>query len=190
MRGLAYHGDQRKSYYASETEEQLDISYRNPDAKSVVLWDPDWRQNMVSLADNLYEEAHLNKDGASVEACLQIRREAVENTPPDHPERLTTLTKLAISLDLLSQISGELAPLKEATLWHAEALCMCPTDHADRADVISNLVSSLNRRRKMAKDSTTQDGTSDLKEEGADTEHVICAHSLKEEIAAPGVPGM
>ena len=143
---------------------------------------------MVSFADSSLEEARLTKDRTYIDASLQIRRAVLENTPPGHPKRLATLTTLAISLDLLSQISGELAPLKEAIHWHAEALCMCPPGHAGRADVLSNLASSLNRRRKMTMDPALHDGAIEPKE-GASIEQDILAPLPKEENATPAVPG-
>ena len=159
--------DAQTHYTSTDPDEEMELS-------SGATWDSDRTEDMVSGADKLHAEARLNEDRTSLEASLQIRREVLENTPPDHPERLATLRILAESLDGLSQITGELEPLKEAIYWQTEAICMCPLGHADRAVVLRNLVSSLGRRYKMTEVIKSHD------EEAMDTEPETPAELLKE----------
>lgn len=139
---------------STDPDEEMELSSCTPDTEIVAAW----REDMISRADKLHAEARLNGDRTILEDSIQIQQEVLNNTVPDHPERLATLRMLAESLDCLSQITGELAPLKEAIYWQTEAICMRPLSQADRADVLRNLVSSLGRRHKMTEDIKSHDG--------------------------------
>ncbi|KAB5536166.1 CHAT domain-containing protein [Coniochaeta sp. 2T2.1] len=83
---------------------------------------------------------------ADLEEAIHVVREAVESTPPDHPDRSAMLNNLGTRLNDRYARTGAMADLEEAILVVREAVESTPRDHPDLARHLNNLGACLSAR--------------------------------------------
>ncbi|KAJ7191358.1 hypothetical protein GGX14DRAFT_407294 [Mycena pura] len=136
--------DADNEYYSSAAEEFDTLDWENPDLipkmqKHITQMPPE-HPNMglyqAVLGQNFgmrYRQTGHLKD---LEAALQADREAVDLTPPEHPDRADRLQKRYRRL-------GELKDLEAALHTNQEAVDLTPPEHSNRANGPKSLAISF-----------------------------------------------
>ena len=100
-------------------------------------------EQLHSRAESLSAKFEQGGGTSYIDEAINLYREALELTPPFHPKRPVSLTRLAMELsDRYDQLGGT-RDLEEAIVVAQEALQLCPAGHPDRPISLNTLAVCL-----------------------------------------------
>ncbi|MCM3920144.1 tetratricopeptide repeat protein, partial [Frankia sp. AiPs1] len=122
-----------------------------------VFFDEQWHGAVIVTPDALsgraaalLRETMRTGDRRALDDAIDLLRQAVDASPPDHPGRAAMLSNLGAALQARFERAGQLADLDAAISAGQAAVNASPPDHPDRAAMLSNLGAALQARFERA----------------------------------------
>ena len=101
---------------------------------------------MIGQAVRLFADYQRTGHLDLINDSIELFRDAVATTPPDHPNRPVYLSNLGVALQTRFGRTGLLADLEQAITVDRDAVATTPPDHPDRPVYLSNLGVALQTR--------------------------------------------
>ncbi|KAH7923276.1 hypothetical protein BV22DRAFT_1130775, partial [Leucogyrophana mollusca] len=119
-------------------------------------------RSVHDIARTKYSDFQESHQREKLDEAIDHCRVSLDLRPAGHPERSTSLIRLAFTLSTRFDQFGDRADLEEAIGLERAALVLCPPGHPDRSMSLNNLASTLSTRFKQFGDKADLDEATEL----------------------------